>query len=72
MIRTALVFLITAVAEIFGCYLCWLCLRRGASTWLLVPAVLILAVFAWLLTLHPAASGRIYAKCGGVYVATAF
>ena len=25
-------------------------------------------VFAWLLSLHPAASGRVYAAYGGVYV----
>lgn len=38
---------------------------------LLIPAAASLAAFAWLLTLHPAASGRIYAAYGGVYVATA-
>ena len=30
-----------------------------------------LALFAWLLTLHPAASGRVYAAYGGVYVTVA-
>lgn len=30
-----------------------------------------LALFVWLLTLHPAAAGRVYAAYGGVYVATA-
>ncbi|CNJ58142.1 Uncharacterised BCR%2C YnfA/UPF0060 family [Yersinia enterocolitica] len=39
--------------------------------WLLLPAVASLALFVWLLTLHPAASGRVYAAYGGVYVATA-
>ncbi len=34
----------------------------------MVPAALSLAVFSWLLTLHPAASGRVYAAYGGVYV----
>nr|WP_291447183.1 hypothetical protein [Desulfovibrio sp.] len=29
-----------------------------------------LALFAWLLTLHPAASGRVYAAYGCVYVGT--
>ena len=37
----------------------------------MVPAALSLAVFVWLLTLHPAASGRVYAAYGGVYVAAA-
>ncbi|MEF5994073.1 YnfA family protein [Escherichia coli] len=31
----------------------------------------LLALFVWLLTLHPAASGRVYAAYGGVYVCTA-
>lgn len=30
-----------------------------------------MALFAWLLTLHPSAAGRVYAAYGGVYVATA-
>jgi len=36
-------------------------LREGRSAWLLVPAALSLAVFAWLLSLHPTAAGRVYA-----------
>ena len=61
----------TAVAEIVGCYLPYLWLTKGAPAWLLVPAVGSLALFVWLLTLHPAAAGRVYAAYGGVYVATA-
>jgi small multidrug resistance family-3 protein len=38
---------------------------------LLMPAALALALFVWLLTLHPEASGRVYAAYGGVYVCTA-
>ncbi|TDS72456.1 small multidrug resistance family-3 protein [Pantoea sp. PNA 14-12] len=71
LIKTALLFFITALAEITGCFLPWLWLKKGASAWLLVPAVLSLALFVWLLTLHPAASGRVYAAYGGVYVLTA-
>lgn len=54
-------FLLTALAEIVGCYLPWLWLRKGGSIWLLLPAAASLALFAWLLTLHPTASGRVYA-----------
>jgi len=72
MIRTTLLFVVTATAEILGCYLPWLWLRAGSSPWLLVPAAASLAVFAWLLTWHPgSAAGRTYAAYGGVYVATA-
>jgi|GEM_PF-95596 Uncharacterized conserved protein len=71
MIKTFALFVATALAEITGCYLPWLWLRKGGSVGLLVPACLSLAVFAWLLTLHPAASGRVYAAYGCVYVVTA-
>lgn len=64
-------FIFTAIAEILGCWLVWLWLRQQASAWWLVPAAACLALFAWLLTLHPAASGRVYAAYGGVYVLTA-
>ena len=69
--QTTGLFVLTAIAEIVGCYLPYLWLREGKSPWLLVPAALSLAAFAWLLTLHPQAAGRIYAAYGGVYVATA-
>lgn len=68
---TFALFVATAIAEIIGCYLPWLWLKRGASAWLLIPAALSLALFAWLLTLHPTAAGRTYAAYGGVYVAVA-
>ncbi len=67
-IKTILLFLVTAVAEIVGCYLPDLWLTQGKSAWLLVPAGLSLAVFAWLLSLHPTAAGRVYAAYGGVYI----
>ena len=68
--KTFGLFLLTALAEIVGCYLPWLWLRRDGSAWLLLPAAASLALFAWLLTLHPEASGRVYAAYGGVYVGT--
>ncbi|HYG31904.1 MAG TPA: YnfA family protein [Methylophilaceae bacterium] len=71
MLKTGLLFVLTAIAEIIGCYLPYLWLRKEGSAWLLIPAALSLAAFVWLLSLHPAASGRVYAAYGGVYVATA-
>lgn len=71
LLRLALLFAITAVAEIIGCYLPWLVLKQGKSLWLLLPAALSLALFAWLLTLHPTAAGRTYAAYGGMYIAVA-
>ena len=64
-------FVLTALAEIVGCYLPYLWLKKGMSVWLLLPAAASLAIFAWLLTLQPSAAGRTYAAYGGVYVATA-
>jgi len=61
----------TALAEIVGCYLPWLWMKEGRTAWLLVPAALSLAVFAWLLSLHAAAAGRVYAAYGGVYIGVA-
>lgn len=64
-------FVVTAVAEVMGCYLPYLWLRQGKSPLLLVPAAGSLAVFAWLLTLHPTGAARTYAAYGGVYIAVA-
>lgn len=69
--KTVLLYLATALAEIIGCYLPWLWLKQSGSPWLMVPAAISLAVFAWLLTLHETASGRVYAAYGGVYIAVA-
>jgi small multidrug resistance family-3 protein len=72
MIKTAPLFIVTAVMELLGCYLVYAWLRLNGTAWLVIPAIAALAVFAWLLTLHPTASGRVYAAYGAVYVATAF
>lgn len=71
LLKTFLLFVLTAVAEIVGCYLPWLWLKQGQTAWLLVPAAASLALFAWLLTLHPTAAGRVYAAYGGVYILVA-
>lgn len=70
-LKTFGLFALTALAEIVGCFLPWLVLRQDKSVWLLVPAAFSLAVFAWLLTLHPTAAGRVYAAYGGVYIGMA-
>ena len=71
LLLTTCLFFITAFTEIIGCYLPYLWLRGGKTPWLLVPAAVSLAMFAWLLTLHPTAAGRVYAAYGGVYVSVA-
>ncbi len=59
----------TAFAEILGCYCVYAWLRLSKSPWLIVPALVSLALFAYCLTLLPSEAGRVYAAYGGVYVA---
>ena len=59
-----------ALAEIVGCFAFWAWMRQGASVLWLLPGLVSLAAFAWLLTLAPSDyAGRAYAAYGGVYVA---
>ncbi|WP_019143012.1 YnfA family protein [Noviherbaspirillum massiliense] len=69
--RTFGLFFATAIAELLGCYLPLLWLTGKGSAWLLLPAAISLAIFVWLLSLHPSASGRVYATYGAIYIATA-
>ncbi|BAP88803.1 transporter [Burkholderiales bacterium GJ-E10] len=71
LMKVAILFAVTAVAEIVGCYLPWLVIKQDKPVWLLMPAAASLGLFAWLLTLHPTAAGRTYAAYGGMYIAVA-
>ena len=71
LLKTLGLFVVTALAEVIGCFLPYLWLKKQGSPWLLLPAAASLMLFAWLLTLHPEASGRVYAAYGGVYVVVA-
>lgn len=76
MIKAFSLFFLTAVAEIVGC---WLIMKWAAlevqnpilKISYLTGAVLSLFIFAYMLTLHPTDSGRVYATYGGAYVFTA-
>lgn len=64
------VYLLAALAEIAGCFAFWAWLRLGRSVWWLLPGLLSLALFAWLLTrVQVDFAGRAYAAYGGIYVA---
>src|SRR2546425_5685850 len=65
---TLLLLCVTAVAEIVGCYLPYLWLKDRAPLVVLLPSAASLALFVWLLSLHPVAAGRTYAAYGGGYV----
>lgn len=66
---TAAVYAGAALAEIAGCFAFWAWLRLGHSPLWVVPGLISLAAFAYLLTLiDTAAAGRAYAAYGGVYI----
>ena len=58
-----------ALAEIAGCFAFWAWLRLDKPVWGVLPGLLSLVLFAYLLTLvDSAAAGRTYAAYGGVYI----
>ncbi|MBR0658462.1 YnfA family protein [Roseomonas oryzicola] len=64
------VYAAAAAAEIGGCFAVWAVLRLGRSAWWLAAAVVLLLLFAWLLTrVDTEAAGRAFAAYGGVYIA---
>lgn len=66
-----LVYALAAVAEIAGCFTFWMWLRQDRSVWWVLPGMLCLAAFAFLLTrVDVDAAGRAYAIYGGVYIAS--
>ena len=69
--KPLLLYVLTALMELLGCYLPYLWLRQGRSSLVLIPTALCLGLFVWLLSLHPTASGRVYAAYGAVYVSMA-
>lgn len=71
LLRAIILFTLTACAEIVGCYLPYLWLKENKSAWLLLPAAISLALFVWLLSLHPEAAARTYAAYGSVYITVA-
>lgn len=69
MTKTALVYVLAALAEIGGCFSVWMWLRDGKPIWWVVPGMAALALFAWLLTLVDSDNaGRAYAAYGGIYI----
>ena len=69
--RTTLIYIGAALAEIAGCFAFWAWLRLDKSALWLAPGLLSLALFAYLLTLVDSeAAGRAYAAYGGVYIAS--
>ena len=71
MIASVAIYLGAAVAEIAGCFAFWAWLRLDRSPAWLVPGMISLAVFAFLLTrIDSDFAGQAYAAYGGVYIAS--
>jgi small multidrug resistance family-3 protein len=69
---TVFIYIAAALAEIAGCFAFWAWLRLGKTAWWLVPGVLSLCLFAYLLTLADADhAGRTFAAYGAVYIVSA-
>lgn len=67
--KLLLLYPLAALAEIAGCFAFWAWLKLDRSPLWLIPGVLSLIAFAWLLTLVPTdAAGRAFAAYGGVYI----
>lgn len=68
---TLLIYIAAAIAEIAGCVAFWFWYREAKSILWLVPGMLSLLLFAWLLSQSPAEyAGRAYAVYGGIYIPT--
>ncbi len=64
-------FVAAAIAEIAGCFTFWAWLRLERSPLWVIPGVISLIVFAWILTrVDSAFAGRAYAAYGGIYIMT--
>lgn len=67
---TVPVYLGAAIAEIAGCFAFWSWMKLGKPVWWLIPGIVSLALFAWLLTLVESGfAGRAFAAYGGIYIA---
>lgn len=73
-IATIAIYIFAAFAEIAGCFAFWAWSRQDKNVLWLIPGVLSLIAFAWLLSkIDLEFAGKAYAAYGGIYiVATIF
>lgn len=71
MIQTYGIFVLAAFAEVAGCFAFWAYVRLDKSPFWLIPGVVCLVLFAYLLTrADTELAGRAYAAYGGIYIAS--
>lgn len=69
-LRSLLLFVLAAVAEIGGAWLVWQGLREHRGAWWMASGVLALGAYGFVATFQPDAHfGRVLAAYGGVFVA---
>jgi small multidrug resistance family-3 protein len=69
MLRDLGIYALAALAEIGGCFAFWRWLRAEGGLWHLAAGLVLLALFAALLTrVESTAAGRAYAAYGGIYI----
>ena len=69
-LKSTLLFALSAIAEIGGAWLIWQAVREGKGWWWAGLGVIALGIYGFVATLQPDAHfGRILAAYGGVFVA---
>ena len=69
-LKSVLLFVLAAVAEIGGAWLVWQAIREGRAWWWAGLGIIALGLYGFVATLQPEAHfGRILAAYGGVFVA---
>ncbi len=71
MLKTILLFFVTALFELLGCFLPYVWIKDKSQIIYLALGIVSLAIFVWLLSLHPEANGKVYATYGGIYITSA-
>lgn len=68
--KDILIYILAAFFEIFGCFAFWNYFKLNKSIYWLIPGIISLLIFAFLLTkVQTEFAGRTYAIYGGIYVA---
>jgi small multidrug resistance family-3 protein len=68
--KSALLFVLAAVAEIGGAWLIWQAVREGRAWWFAGLGIMALGAYGFIAALQPDAHfGRVLASYGGVFIA---
>jgi len=71
LLKSYVFYTLAAFAEIAGCYSFWAWLRLGKPSYVVLPGMLSLIVFAYALTkIESEFAGRAYAAYGSIYIAS--